>query len=279
MGGIKGVSYASKEYLAAKVKKPIKYGILEWCRKRKVYRKYVQALGGWADAYYLSTTPLETEIFQKYFCLPKDNFIESGYPRNQKEIRLRESEELVVKRVKDSKKAVLYMPTFRDNNSNYVMPLSSPELVEFIEKNGWLWIEKKHGADKTDLLNSANCDCILQLEPAFDANVLLPYVDAVITDYSSVSWDALYHNKPVVFYMPDYNYYMEQDRGFVLKPEEFIIGPAAYNIVQLIDVLEDNKDDLSVLLPEDKEKHFKNFWGERKDCAQIWKDIQNKIGK
>lgn len=277
LGGIKGVHFAGKEYRDYKTQYPTRARIKEFLRKFKSYRVCAELLGGWEDAYYLSTTPFETCIFQKYFKLPINNFVESGYPRNQKDIRLRKNEIEILEKIKQYKKVILYMPTFRGDNTHYTAPLTNDELIKTIEENGWLWIEKKHGIDQSNLLKEIISPAVLQLDPEFDGNVLFPYIDMVITDYSSVSWDALYHKKPVVFYMPDYDYYMKDDRGFVLQPEEFIIGPATYNINELIQLLNENKKDFSLMLPQNEDELFEKIWGEHKECAQIWNDIQYKM--
>ena len=277
IGGIKGVGYVSNAYLEAKAQRPLFYAIKETLEKIKLYRLLVQAAGGWGDVYYLSTTPFATDGFKKYFELPNKYYIESGYPRNQKSTRLRKSETEVVDRVKTSKCSILYMPTFRDDNSHYVSPLSTDSVLKQLEKDGWLWIEKKHGADKTNLLGDVESANVMRLDSDFDASVILPHVDLVITDYSSVSWDALYYRKPVMFYMPDFDYYLNQDRGFVLKPEEFLIGPAVFSIEELTETLEKHMDDFSKMLPQNEEQLFEKVWGKEKDCAEIWEDLSKKI--
>ena len=277
LGGIKGVSFASKDYLNEKAANPIKCGLKEWLRKFKIYRVFFQLPGGWGDTYYLSTTPFETEIFKKYFCMPDRYYIESGYPRNQKNIRLRKREAEVIDKIKSSKRVILYMPTFRNDNSNYVSPLSCEAVLSMLKENGWLWIEKKHGADSKDVPDKVEESSVLQLNSDFDANVLLPYVDLIVTDYSSVSWDGLYHRKPILFYMPDYSYYMEEDRGFVLKPEEFIIGPATYSISEMVQELQKYKEDFSKMLPDNEEELFEKVWGKERDCSEIWADMKQHL--
>lgn len=276
LGGIKGVSYASKEYLDYKKSHPVKAGFKEFLRKSRLFRRIVQLPGGWGDSYYLSTTPFETEIFKKYFGLPNKCFIEAGYPRNQKEVRLRECEKEVIAKLQNSNKVLLYMPTFRDNNSGYVSPLSDERIMAELKANNWLWVEKKHGADANDLLNKVENPTVLQLDSDFDANILLPHVDMIVTDYSSVSWDGLYHRKPILFYMPDYDYYMNQDRGFVLGPDEFIIGPAAYNIDEMLEILQKYQNDFADMLPENEEALFEKVWGHETNCAEIWEKIVKK---
>lgn len=277
LAGIKGVGFASREYAENKDKHRIFYSAKEWLRKSKLMRKYGILPGGWGDAYYLSTTSFMTELFKKYFMLPDENFIESAYPRNEKNIKLLPSESEIIDKIKYGKKVILYMPTFRENYDEYKSPLDSKELVEIIEENGLIWIEKNHAYDKRKKTNEYVSESVLKLEQDFDASVLIPYVDLIITDYSSVSWDALYNKKPVIFYMPDFEYYRDCDRGFVLKPEEFVIGPFVKNLEDLKEIIEKYKENFLDMLPDNEEELFKKFWGCEKDCSQIWKDILRKV--
>ena len=276
LGGIKGVGYASKEYLDYKKSHPVIIAIKDFFRSSRLFRRLVQLPGGWGDAYYLSTTPFETAIFKKYFGLSDRYFIEAGYPRNEKKVTLRECEKSVIERINSSNRVILYMPTFRVNNDHYVSPLSDERVLEVLKENNWLWVEKKHGEDADGMMGSVENQTVMQLDSDFDANVLLPHVDMIVTDYSSVSWDALYHRKPILFYMPDYDYYMNQDRGFVLSAEEFIIGSAAYDIEQMVDILKRYKDDFSKMIPENEEELIQKVWGKETDCKEIWEKIVEK---
>lgn len=277
IGGIKGVNFCSKEYMEAKAKQPILYTLYEIATQLRLYRLFAFLPGGWGDVYYLSTTPFATESFKKYFMLPDKFYIESGYPRNRSIYKLLKSEQEVVERVKNSKRTILYMPTFRDNNANYTAPLSDGRVVDLLKENGWTWIEKKHGADQSNLLGAVGVENVLQLPGDFDASVIMPHVDAVITDYSSASWDGLYFKKPIIFYMPDFDYYANQDRGFVLKPEEFLIGPDVYSIDELVELFQKNKEDFNQMLPENEDEIFKKVWGKEMECSEIWEDICKKV--
>ena len=277
IGGIKGVGYASKTYLDEKEKHPVLYNFLEKIIQFRMYRLFVQVLGGWGDCYYLSTTPFVTEGFKKYFKMPDEFYIESGYPRNQYEVKVRKCEKKVIEQIGKCKKTILYMPTFRDNNEHYISPLSNEKFINYLKQDEWTWIEKKHGADISDLLREREEKNIIQLDGNFDASIIIPRVDIVITDYSSVSWDALYHKKPVIFFMPDFDYYMKQDRGFVLKPEEFLIGPAVYSTEELLNILKKHRNSISEMIPDNEEEIFEKIWGREKECSEIWEDICKKV--
>lgn len=61
--------------------------------------------------------------------------------------------------------------------------------------------------------------------------------DMLLTDYSSVSWDFLYQNKPIIFYMFDQNI-LEEKRGTYLNLNEDLYGYKATNTEEVVNLLE-----------------------------------------
>lgn len=277
LGGIKGVEFASKQYEINKKNHPFIYQLKELLNKSKIYRKYAIRDGGWGDCYYLSTTPFQTEILQRYFFRDKQHFIEAGYPRNEKCLKLTDMEEKVLEKIKGKKNIILYLPTFRESNSGYQMPLENKELKELLQSGDYFWIEKQHnfnGKSKTKLENN-----ILYLESEFDICTIIPFVDVVVTDYSSVVWDAVYHDVPVFFYVPDIEQYEKDDRGFILPKEEFIVGQVAYNTDELKELIRKYQNNYKSSVFSDYSKIKSKMWGENTSYEMIWKAICNKKHK
>lgn len=105
------------------------------------------------------------------------------------------------------KKIVLWAPTFRGN-------ASTPEIVDmaFLDRirrelgEEWLVITKLHphlqkhvGAD----------ECRIPTER------LLPVTDVLISDYSSVIYDFLLLERPIVFYAQDLDYFEQKDQFYI----------------------------------------------------------------
>ena len=68
-------------------------------------------------------------------------------------------------------------------------------------------------------------------------NELLMQCKMLITDYSSVSWDVLYQNKPTLFYQFDLDKYNEAHGSYIdMKTDLF--GDRAETLDQLLDSLE-----------------------------------------
>lgn len=61
--------------------------------------------------------------------------------------------------------------------------------------------------------------------------------DMLLTDYTSVSWDFLYQNKPIIFYMFDQET-LEEERGTYLNLDEDLYGYKAGDTGEVIHLLE-----------------------------------------
>ncbi|HDK5699758.1 TPA: CDP-glycerol glycerophosphotransferase family protein, partial [Staphylococcus pseudintermedius] len=76
------------------------------------------------------------------------------------------------------------------------------------------------------------------LVPDFlDTNQLMPAVDLMVTDYSSIFFDFLVTEKPVVFYVPDLKMY-QSERGVYIEPSE-LPGPVTDTIQEVIEMIQD----------------------------------------
>ena len=278
LGGIKGVNYASGAYLKNKEKHPKKTAILEFIVSRKWYRIFVEQIGGWGNCKYLSTTPFQTEIFQQYFLKSKEYFVEAGYPRNARCLEYLEEEKGIIEFLSQKKNRILYAPTFRDDSSNYINPVKSDSFCKMLQEKDVLWIQKAHGAkEEKNYSVDIETSSILYIPSTFDINIVLPFVDLVVTDYSSVAWDALYHKKPISYYVPDFSYYRDSDRGFILEPEEFMFGQISYTLEELEAAIGSYKDNYDAFLPSNLTELWEKTWGRTADCKKIWEAIRENL--
>lgn len=109
------------------------------------------------------------------------------------------------------KKIILWAPTFRGKANNPSM--IGEEIIEQMKevlKENWIVIIKAHPhVDAKKQIS--NCD--IQTER------LLPVIDVLITDYSSVIFDYSMYLKPLILFVPDRQEY-EKKRGFYIGLEE-----------------------------------------------------------
>lgn len=174
--------------------------------------------GRWQEEQFVAATSKEcARRYKMWFSNSQLRTIVSGYPRNCGCLQYSAREKEIIDKVINNEKTILYLPTFRDGKVSFKHPLVDQDYSKWIIDNKILWIEKPHSASSMDaffaeVTNSVQ-EQLVRLEGDFDVNVLLPHVSLVITDYSSVSADAIYFNCPVIYYIPDFDEYCANDRG------------------------------------------------------------------
>ncbi len=191
--------------------------------------------GGWNKCFYLSPGVIGDRALMEDFKIDDKWIIRANYPRNNVKRCVKE-EERIKEVIRKHKISIIYLPTFRENGKDFVSELClNPDIQELLKNNDALWIDKGHYAS-TSAINSANSNSetnIIHLPATFDICSIMNVVDIVITDYSSVYYDALYNMKRVILYMPDYEYYKTRDRGFLTDPKELKACLKAYNIEEI----------------------------------------------
>lgn len=121
-------------------------------------------------------------------------------------------------------KVVIYMPTFRDTHTGETLDdiLHLDLLNTFCAKNNILFLLKVH--PNIRLQSSLMYSHIHVYESEFDAYALLPMVDALITDYSSIYFDFLFLDRPIIFYAYDKEKYLSKDREMFFEYESMTPG-------------------------------------------------------
>lgn len=105
------------------------------------------------------------------------------------------------------KKIVLWAPTFRGNPGEAgVQGLREVKEIAAQLQDTHFFVIKLHPHTQTHI-EGTNCSIITE--------ELLPIVDVVITDYSSIIFDAMVYRHPIILFVPDYDEYAD-GRGFYL---------------------------------------------------------------
>ena len=208
---------------------------------------------------FLSTSKVNSEnIFKPAFIFTK--IIECGYPRNDiffskpDTLDLIGTDTIVIRKAKELKqdqyKIILYAPTFRDTGLGDDFmdkeALNIKELDDFAVNNKILFIFKIHPwrkltVDFTSLKN------LIKYKDVGDVYPLLPLTDLLITDYSSIFFDYLYLNKPIIFFPYDYDKYIREDRSLKYDYNWVTPGPKCFHQKDLQLCIQkclfDNEDD------------------------------------
>lgn len=104
-------------------------------------------------------------------------------------------------------KIILYTPTYRKYLNINIINLN--KLNSFAKKNNFIFVIKHHVLTKN--INFTNMENVLLYNKSKDIYPLMAISDLMITDYSSIYLDYIILNKPIIFYIPDYNDYKNFD--------------------------------------------------------------------
>jgi len=223
--------------------------------------------------YVLATSKSNAKIFSSAFRIPKDNILIAGYPRN--DILLKEIKNFDINfdtnyynRIKNLRnigtKIISYVPTFRESGEDILN-----ENFDFIKLNEILKLHKAHlliklhPASKKNTILKNIPDHISIMDSNVDIYPIIKKTDILITDYSSIFFDYLIMNRPIIFFPYDLHNYSKKIRGIYFNYDEFTPGPKAQNFEELIYWLEyflQNKDAFG-----EKRKHIRELIYDYKD--------------
>lgn len=188
--------------------------------------------------YLVATSKIMKMAMSSCFFIDPRKVIISGQPRNdyllKKENKLKHLLEDI--NLKEYKKVILYAPTFKsgkgrtdgitDNNKfidieNY----NEAGLIEFLKKENYLLLLKLHPFEEKNLkyIDSKYIKILRSSDmknKCISLNEILNSIDLLITDYSSIYFDYLILNKPILFIDTDIKQYSKK-RGFLLDKSEF----------------------------------------------------------
>lgn len=165
-------------------------------------------------------------------------------------------------------KLIFFAPSFRANASSHSGTIFSDNIFrledyddgrlhEVLAKYNAALIYKLHPIEQTAFKGrkfDLNDRCFeLTDEMLFDADLrydeILNAFDAMISDYSSIVYDFLLLDRPIIYLIPDYEEYTSE-RGFVFRNiDDFMPGEKAFSFTDLLRSIEN-----SFLHPEQFEK-------------------------
>ena len=139
-------------------------------------------------------------------------------------------------------KIICYAPTFRGNSStlNLFDGLNLRLLDDLLNKWNALLLIKLHFYDRERMIgdNFPQRVHFVTDNELEDINLLLPHVDILITDYSSVFFDYLLLDRPILFSAFDLDSYISNERELYENYEEATPGKICLNWGNVINELE-----------------------------------------
>jgi CDP-glycerol glycerophosphotransferase (TagB/SpsB family) len=191
----------------------------------------------------IATSEETAEIVSRAFALSNSQVHVTGLPRNDAIFAPPSSAELDIGMVPEEyrdavagKETVyLYLPTFRDNGAQYI-DINWEALNEKLSRINAKFFLKMHPEDKDQyIIEYAN---IIQLPQGAEVSDLLPGADVLVSDYSSVIFDYMLLNRPIIYYIPDIVNFQKDCRSFNFHPREVAVGPVCENGDELLDALD-----------------------------------------
>jgi CDP-glycerol glycerophosphotransferase (TagB/SpsB family) len=195
-----------------------------------------------------------------------------GYPRNDvlryDDVEIINTDEKLLEEMKNNStiKYVVYMPTWRPLGFEK-NPIDYIELNEFGKKHNIKFIIKMHPFVAEAIQDDLNLHqpikdytnlCIFASHK--DIYPILKHSHMLVSDYSSVYFDYLFVDKPILFFPYDYEEWKESANGVMLDYFEYSPGDKAYNFEELKEMILKNleideyKQDRYVIL----DKMFEN---------------------
>ncbi|MCH6267007.1 CDP-glycerol glycerophosphotransferase family protein [Neobacillus citreus] len=253
---------------------------------KKTYENYT---------YFISSSSENTEKVMSAF---RDNnsktikIIQHGQPRNDFIVTNKNNIDLK-NRIREkynekygiplNKKLIVYMPTFRDNQTEVFSFLLEQnvkveKLNEVLLQNNTVLLEKSHFVDQSirKINNNVDTKTIFNIGKYddIDTQELLLITDILITDYSSCYFDFVLLDRPIIHYVYDYKYYKDMDRGFYYDIQEVCGGVIVEDFDSLISHL--NQELNNTDINKNVRQKLKNFMmadelGEscKKICEQV----------
>ncbi|MBC1997377.1 CDP-glycerol glycerophosphotransferase family protein [Listeria marthii] len=188
-------------------------------------------------------------IFQKSFLLDDSHMLKLGVPRtdnffNQQQLKINSDWTHEKLKLSDKKK-LLYAPTFRDGELHSTsLHLDIAKMKQALGKDYQL-ILKLHPSMSNDL-DKVDDDFVVYADKETPIETILPVVDILITDYSSIPFEFALLEKPIIFFTYDLEEY-DQARGLSDGFLKAIPGPCVATTDELIHVIQQDAFDLETV--------------------------------
>ncbi|CUS49431.1 MAG: putative glycosyl/glycerophosphate transferase [Idiomarinaceae bacterium HL-53] len=204
------------------------------------------------DRVFISSSDYFNELFFPRL-FRAERYLALGYPRNDVFLQSpaercwvnTPTEQLPQGLIERRGQLWVYMPTFRDNGA-FEMPFSLEKMQSLCEQTKRSLVLKFHPFVAKQVIQMFELEGVEEHIVALPGlpNIFLyptrmniyPWLadaELLITDYSSVAFDFLLADKPMVFFQHDYDTYYQNRGAFTVPTEDFAAGPVVKNESEL----------------------------------------------
>lgn len=203
-----------------------------------------------------------------------EDIIISGLPRNDVFLSVEKNE-------KEKIFKVIYMPTHRNEGEFNVSKLFLDDIEIINDKLKTDNIElhiKLHfyHMKQMNIKDYSNIKLVFDKDIEQDIYSVILNYDILITDYSSIYFDFLLANRPIIFAPFDYEEYLKKDRELYYDYDEVTPGPKCQNWDQVLDWIVDFKKNPE--LYKEERKKIKNIFHKYqggKNCDRVFNEVLN----
>lgn len=217
---------------------------------------------------------LTERCFSSAFRVSAERCVEFGYPRTDHLFRTtdtprRPAPASLVDRVDAGRRIIGYFPTWRDDGRNFLgdAGFTFAAIDRHLERSGSLLVFKAHPNLAVRPRPGESLSNVVVLDSSVDLNDVLPLCDVLVTDYSSVAFDFLLLDRPIVYFLPDHERYVG-NRSLYFALDEMTAGPIVTTIGELYELLGDDLHDADGARRNDLRSLL---WGdhEGRSCEQL----------
>ena len=283
--GIKRIRWQNQNYYikefhlkdASEMRTSFKFKILNY-----------EVLGHRPDFLLAPSTIQKKEFFAPMMDIPEDRCVVGGYPRSRlmiegkdvaidfiKKYEPYESLDFVTK-LSRYRKSYIYMPTWRNDDTDFIEQagINWQQLNNVLKEKNELFVLKLHP------FTELNLDILLQysnicLYPKnSDVYTILPFIDCLITDYSSIYTDFLTMDKEIILFVFDYEEYLKGSYD-LFDYEKYYIGKRANSFSQLLKIMGSGED--CHVPVEQRNFLMEFFWDNNESTTDIIEEIKKRI--
>lgn len=229
------------------------------------------------------------EFFAPMMDIPIENCVVGVFPRSQlliagkgaalDFIKKNESRETLdfVEGLNKYNKVYVYMPTWRRTKSDFIASsgIDWKKLNGVLGKRNELLILKLHPFTKLNMDKLSAYSNIMTYPSKSDVYTVLPFIDCLITDYSSIYTDFLMMNKEIILFVFDYEDYVHNSNDLG-EYDKYFVGKRAYDFAQLLQIMERGED---CHVPQEKYQELMEFfWDNNRHRIDIVEEVKKRIG-
>ncbi len=216
------------------------------------WQKFVKKINTVVNNIYFVITPSRLDVLKLSKIFKTKKVFVTGYPRNDIFFKndYKFYDYYFELHLNKYDKVLFYLPTFRDGQKSilFLSEENIPKLNNLLKEKNYVLFIKGHTNKINSIDFSKYTNIIDVTNIVIDPQELLIYIDLLITDYSSVIFDFVLTNKPIILYSFDYDHYLKNCRGLYYNYYTELVGPFAkteselLNLISTIDIWSKNKN-------------------------------------